>query len=91
MLKLKRKLEFRGHVYFQAVRPPLLLNALNWLKAHKALYKDIIIDIGDIVRSMTTLHSSEDNLDSDTNGKDLSPVESCSNVLTDESCDEIIK
>ena len=29
LLKLKRKLEFRGHVYFQAVRPQLLLNALN--------------------------------------------------------------
>ena len=31
MLKLKRKLEFGGHVYFQAVRPQLVENALNWL------------------------------------------------------------
>ena len=89
MLKLKRKLEFRGHVYFQVVRPQLLLNALNWLKAHNALYKDIIIDIGNIDRSITTLQSCEDNLDSDTNGKDLEGVESCSNALTEESCEEI--
>ena len=54
MLKLKRKLEYRGHVYFQAVRPQLLLNALNWLKTHNALYKDVTIDIGNIDRRMTT-------------------------------------
>ena len=89
MLKLKRKLEFRGHVYFQAVRPQLLLNALNWLKAHNALYKDIIIDVGNIDRIMTTLQSHEDNFDSDTNDKDLKGVQSCSNVLTEESCEEI--
>ena len=28
MLKLKRKLQFRGHVYFQAVRPEIVLHAL---------------------------------------------------------------
>ena len=32
LLKLKRKLQFRGHVYYQAVRPEIVLNALNWLK-----------------------------------------------------------
>lgn len=29
MVKLKRKLEFKGHVYFQAVRPELILEALK--------------------------------------------------------------
>ena len=29
MLKLKRKIAFRGHVYFQAVRPDIVINALN--------------------------------------------------------------
>ena len=29
MLKLKRKLESRGHVYFQAVHPQFILDALN--------------------------------------------------------------
>ena len=38
LLKLKRKLEFGGHVYFQAVRPQLLLDALHWLKNNNLLY-----------------------------------------------------
>lgn len=38
LLKLKRKLQFRGHVYYQAVRPEIVLNALNWLKANNELY-----------------------------------------------------
>jgi hypothetical protein len=29
LLKLKRKLQFRGHVYFQAVRPQFVISALN--------------------------------------------------------------
>ena len=29
MLKLKRKLAFRGHLYFQAVRPDIVLRALH--------------------------------------------------------------
>ena len=31
MLKLRGKLAFRGHVYFQAVRPDIVLSALTWL------------------------------------------------------------
>jgi len=38
LLKLKRKLQFKGHVYFQAVRPNLILNALHWLQANNPLY-----------------------------------------------------
>ena len=45
MLKLKRKLSFRGHVYFQAVRPNIILNALNWLKDNYPFYASITIDI----------------------------------------------
>ena len=48
MLKLKRKLEFRGHVYFQAVRPELILEALKWLKRYNILYKDVKIDLNNI-------------------------------------------
>lgn len=33
LLNLKRKLQFRGHVYYQAVHPEVLLYALNWLVA----------------------------------------------------------
>ena len=48
MLKLKRKLEFRGHVYFQAVRPQFILSALNWLKLNNPLYNSITINIENI-------------------------------------------
>ena len=72
MLKLKRKLEFRGHVYFQAVRPEVVLNALNWLKVNNPLHTKINVDIGNIGRDLTTSQqndnvSDEDNslLDSD--------------------------
>ena len=38
ILKLKRKLQSRGHVYFQASRPELIQQVLNWLKVHNPLY-----------------------------------------------------
>ena len=44
MLKLKGKLEFRGHVCFQAIRPEVVLNALNWLKVNDP-FQFIIISV----------------------------------------------
>ena len=38
ILKLKRKLRSRGDVYFQASRPELIQQVLNWLKVHNSLY-----------------------------------------------------
>ena len=66
MLKLKGKLEFRGHVYFQAKRPEVVLNALNWLKVNDPFYNNISEDIGNIGRDLTTSQqndnvSNEDN------------------------------
>ena len=55
LLKLKRKLQFRGHVYFQAVRPHFVLQALQWLKANITLYKDIQIDVNNIDTNLTVL------------------------------------
>ena len=65
MLKLKRKLEFRGHVYFQAVRPEVVLNALNWLKVNNPLYTNINVDIGNIGRDLTTLQQNDNVSDED--------------------------
>ena len=48
LLKLKKKLQFRGHVYFQAVRPQFVINALNWLIANNPLYKDVQIGCDNI-------------------------------------------
>jgi len=63
MLKLKRKLQFRGHVYFQAVRPQLVLNALNWLQTNNVLYNTITIDIENIDSTLTSLQNSESHSD----------------------------
>ena len=69
MLKLKRKLEFRGHVYFQAVRPQVVLNALNWLKINNPLYNNIGIDIDNIDRNLSTLQQN-DNVSEEHSGLD---------------------
>ena len=55
LLKLKRKLQFRGHVYYQAVCPEVLLYALNWLVANNELYKTITIGIDKLDRNLTNL------------------------------------
>lgn len=41
LLKLKRKLQFRGHVYFQAARHHYVIQAWQWLKASYILHNDI--------------------------------------------------
>jgi len=50
MLKLKRKLQFRGHVYFQAVRPEVVLHALQWLQRNNELYENVAINLENIDR-----------------------------------------
>ena len=62
MLKLKRKLEFRGHVYFQAVRLQFILDALNWLKLNNPLYYNITIDINNISANLTGLEQNDSAL-----------------------------
>ena len=43
IIKLKRKLEYRGHVYFELVRPAIVLRLLQFVKANNRLYKDVTI------------------------------------------------
>ena len=88
MLKLKRKREFRGHVYFQAVRPQFLQNALSWLQANNPLYENITIDITNIDRSLTTLQQCKENSDSNTSEEIESNIESSSNFQTEDSLEE---
>lgn len=59
LLKLKRKIQFRGHDYFEAVRPEFIMTALNWLKANKILYKDIQIDCTNISTELTSIMNDE--------------------------------
>ena len=55
MLKLKRKLAFRGHLYFQAVRPDVVLRALHWLKVNNPLYSEVTIDTEKNDRNLSEL------------------------------------
>ena len=48
MVKFKRKLKYRGHVYFESVRPDIILRLLQYLKLNNSLYHDIEIDVKNI-------------------------------------------
>ena len=85
LLKLKRKLEFRGHVYFQAVRPQLIQAALTWLQMNNPLYANISIDITNIDSRLTGLNQSEESLDSNPSDVQSSTVNRGSN---DEAVDD---
>lgn len=64
MLKLKRKLRFRGHVYFQAVRLQFILDALLWLKLNDPLYINITINIKNISSKFANFEGNRNNSDS---------------------------
>ena len=65
LLKLKRKLQFKGHVYFQAVRPNLILNALHWLQANNPLYENTVIDLKNIDHRLTSIGDDQNENESD--------------------------
>ena len=46
VVKLKRDLKYRGHVYFEPVRPHVIYQALIHLKSHNKFYEDISIAKG---------------------------------------------
>ena len=45
LLKLKRKLQYKGHQYFESVRPQALKDALLYLKRNHIHYSDIEIQM----------------------------------------------
>ena len=75
MLKLKQKLQFRGHVYFQAVCPELIVNALNWLRQNNPLYCDVTTDINHIDKNLQNLDQSDANKSSQACSSTLLPDE----------------
>lgn len=74
MLKLKRKLQFRGHVYFQAVRPEFIVNALMWLRMNNPLYSNIVTCIENIDPSLTKFQDCEIHVNA--------------GICTDNSCEQ---
>ena len=47
-VKLKRKLEYKGHVYFEPVRPEKIRDVLQYLKANNYLYADTEVDMENV-------------------------------------------
>ena len=48
IVKFKRKLQYKGHVYFESVRPNFIFIVLYYLKLNNSLYHDIAIDLKNI-------------------------------------------
>ena len=86
IVKLKRKMEYRGHVYFETVRPDIINRLLQYLKINNPLYNDIDIDLSQIPVDLTDMIDPEqpiiiENIDSKINFlrgvniNDLIPIE----------------
>ena len=73
MLKLKSKLQFKGHVYFEAVRPQHIFHALQWLRKNNELYENIEINMMNIDRQLTSIGYEE-------NGNVCGEVSACESV-----------
>ena len=70
MVKLKRKSNFRGHVYFQVVSPESIYATLSYLKENNVFYNNINIDMASLTISLTNL-LDEELTDSESRGDAL--------------------
>ena len=68
-------MKYRGHVFFEPVRPGMIYEALQYLKTHKMFHKDVIISLG---------LTSDEILDF----SKLSVTQSISGTLEDEDFEE---
>ena len=59
IVKLKGKLEYKIHVIFEAVRPELVAQFLEFLKLHSHLYSDIEINYNNIPVDMLGCHNKK--------------------------------
>ena len=59
IVKLKRKIEYRGHVLFESVRPEFVYSFLSYLKHNNHLYNSIDINLNNIPQSMLQFDNSE--------------------------------
>ena len=48
VLKLKRKLMYHGHVYFEPIRPNIIAELLDYLKKKNPLYNNVTVDISQV-------------------------------------------
>ena len=73
LLKLKRKLVYKGHVYFEPVRPQLISELLQYLKNNNQFYSNVAIDLNQVSNELLQFNNDTDISICDNN--DI--VESC--------------
>ena len=65
LVKLKRKIEFLGHVYFESVRPDSVRDALEHLKNINPFYSNIFINMDNVSKELLSLSDIEGVVDQD--------------------------
>ena len=61
VLKLKRKINYQGLVYFEAVRPETVVHASLHLRQNNALYSDLEMVLDDIPSDLLSLSAENEN------------------------------
>ena len=72
---MQRTIQFRGHVYFEAVRPEFIMTALNWLEAN-IFHNDIQTDCTNMSTELTSIMNDEE-----VDQTNSSPINSLQNNL----------
>ena len=80
IVKLKRKLQYRGHVYFESVRPNFILRFLQYSTLNNPLYHDIEIDLDNIPKFLINEKS-----------QDSSPINVLNNINIDDEIPIIVE
>ena len=93
LVKLKRKLEFRGHVYFQAVRPQVVMHALQWLQGNNPLYENIYINLSNIDLTLSMMGDDEiedesENIVLNSSSNDSINIGKVSTLDEDDDCEK---
>ena len=60
IVKFKRKIEYKGHVVFEAVRPDAVIQFLEFLRSHNDLYSDI--EINPAILGLQRFKTEEDTI-----------------------------
>ena len=60
IVKWKRKIEYKVHVSFEAVRPEMVAKLLIYLKRITPFYKDIGVDLNNIPSELESFHDLDE-------------------------------
>ena len=91
MLKLKRKLKYHGHQYYESVRPVVVYDALDYLTNNNTLYSDIDIVMTNTDNELVSFENPQE-LSADTNRShddEELPAEVCNSHENEELSTEV--